>query len=78
MQGNVPARAASKPFYTSKTIIVNALTVAAMVLAFLIETQTVNGLPFSLDARWLVVILGIVNIILRSATSQPVSRSKHE
>lgn len=70
--------ATPKVWYESRTLWVNGLTVVAMILAFLVETQTANGLPFSLDARWLVLGLGIVNIVLRSVTSQPVSRSKSE
>lgn len=66
----------TKPFWESRTLWVNGLTVIAMILAFLIDAQSANGLPFDLDARWIALALGIVNIILRSVTSQPVSRSR--
>lgn len=68
----------TKVWYTSRTIWINALTVAAMVLAFLVDTQTAGGLPFSLDPRWVTLALGVVNIVLRSVTNQGVTRSKHE
>lgn len=63
-----------KPFWQSKTMWINGLTVVAMILAFVVDTQMAGGLPFELDSAWLVLILGIVNILLRFVTNQPISR----
>ena len=63
-----------KPFWQSKTMWINGLTVLAMILAFVVDTQMAGGLPFELDSAWLVLILGIVNILLRFVTNQPISR----
>lgn len=65
-----------KLWYESKTLWINALTVIASILAFIVDTQTAGGLPFEIDPRWVVIALGVVNIILRSVTNQPVTRSK--
>lgn len=63
----------TKPFWQSKTMWVNGLTIAAMILAFVVDTQTAGGLPLDIDARWLVLTLGVVNIVLRSVTSKGVT-----
>lgn len=65
-----------KVWYESKTFWINLLTVAAMILSFVIDTHAAGGLPMDLDPRWVALGLGIVNIILRAVTNQPVSRSK--
>ena len=65
-----------KIWYTSKMLWINILTVAAMILSFVVDTSMAGGLPLDLDPRWIALALGIINIILRSVTSQPVSRSK--
>ena len=64
-----------KPWWESKTMWINGLTVAAAILAFVVDTQTAGGLPFDLDPRWVALGLGVVNILLRMTTSQPVSGS---
>lgn len=66
----------AKPWYTSKTIWYNVLTIALAVIGFLMVTQSTSGLPFDLDPKWLVIASGIINIILRSVTNAPVTRSK--
>lgn len=67
-----------KVWYESRTIWINTLTVAAMILSFVVDTQMADGLPFDVDPRWVVLALGVVNILLRSVTNQGVSRSKPE
>lgn len=67
-----------KVWYESRTIWINTLTVAAMILSFVVDTQMAGGLPFDVDPRWVVLALGVINILLRSVTNQGVSRSKPE
>lgn len=62
-----------KVWYTSKTIWFNALTVALAIIGFLMVTQSTSGLPFDLDPKWLVIASGIINIVLRVITSQPLT-----
>lgn len=70
-----PVVVTPKIWYASKTMWFNGLTVAAMILSFVIDTSMDGGLPFSLDPRWISLALGVVNILLRAVTSQPVTRS---
>lgn len=65
-----------KVWYESKTLWINILTVAAMILSFVVDTHAAGGLPLDLDPRWVALALGVINIVLRSVTNQPVSRSK--
>lgn len=61
-----------KPWYASKTIIVNGLTIAAALIMFLISSMNAGELPFALDAKWTAFILGIINFALRWLTVAPV------
>ncbi len=61
-----------KPWYESKMIWVNAITMAAALLMFLNTAQTAGELPFNLDSRWVIFILGLLNFILRWITVAPV------
>lgn len=65
-----------KVWYESKTLWINGLTVLAMILSFVIDAQMTGGLPLDLDPRWISLALGVVNILLRSVTNQPVTRSR--
>ncbi len=59
----------AKPWYESKTIWANVLSIA---IAILILVADVPGL--SPESRtWLTVILGIANILLRFVTDQPIA-----
>lgn len=71
-----PTPVEAKPFWESKTMWINVLTVVAMILSFVIDTHMAGGLPLDLDPRWIALALGIVNIVLRSVTNQPITRSK--
>lgn len=62
-----------KPWWQSKTIIVNGLVVLAAALMALIDAQTAGTLPFVLDAKWTAFVLGVVNFGLRFLTNQPVT-----
>lgn len=68
----------AKVWYESKTLWINILTVAAMILSFVVDTSMAGGLPLDLDPRWIALALGIINIVLRSVTNQPVTRSKSD
>lgn len=66
----------TKPWYMSKTIWWNVGTIVLAILGFLMVTQASGGLPFDIDGRWLVLISGIINIILRFVSPGPVTVSK--
>lgn len=55
----------SKLWYTSKTLWVNVLSVVGIVLA--------NTVGIEISDEMAVTILGVVNMILRLITKQPVS-----
>lgn len=71
-----PVVVTPKPWYESKTVWVNALTMAAALLMFLTASQEAGQLPFSLDSRWVIFILGLINFALRFMTNAPVTASK--
>ena len=58
---------ATKSIFTSKTAIVNTLTTIVAILSFLDPTL------IGVDARYLLMASGIVNIILRAVTTGGVS-----
>lgn len=58
----------AKPWYRSKTMWANGLAAAAMILA---ESQSWTFLPDGWEG-YSVAALGVVNILLRSVTRQPV------
>lgn len=65
-----------KVWYTSKVLWFNALTLILAVIGFLMVTQSAGGLPFEVDPRWLIIISGVGNIILRFLTNAPVTGGK--
>lgn len=69
---DTPVAVTPKPWYTSKVLWVNGLTIAAALVLWLIDTQTAGELPFVLDAKWLAFILGALNFGLRLVTKEPV------
>lgn len=54
----------TKPFYLSKTLWVNALAIAGMIL------QSKMGFAISPESQ--IAILGVINLILRAVTKAPV------
>lgn len=62
-----------KPWWESKVIIINGLTILAALLVWLIDSQTAGTLPFELDAKWVAFILGAINFALRWVTTKPVT-----
>lgn len=66
----------TKVWYTSKTVWWNVGTIVLAILGFLMVTQASGGLPFEIDGRWLVIVSGIINIILRFVSNDPLTRSK--
>jgi hypothetical protein len=65
-----------KPFWQSRTVWFNALTIALAIIGFLMVTQSTSGLPLDLDPKWLVIASGIINILLRFLTNAPLAGSK--
>jgi hypothetical protein len=63
----------TKIWYQSKVFWINILTVAAMILSFVLDTQMAGGLPWDLDPRFIALALGVVNIVLRSVTNQAMT-----
>jgi hypothetical protein len=61
-----------KPWYESKTVVINAIIVLLAVLGYVLEGITAGALPFSLDPEVVAFSMGIINVILRFTTSQPV------
>lgn len=61
-----------KKWYVSKTIWINVITMAAALLMFLNTAQAAGELPFNLDSRWVIFILGLLNFGLRWITTAPV------
>lgn len=67
-----PVLVMPKPWYQSKTIWANGLTMAAALLMFLNTAQAAGELPFNLDSRWVIFALGLLNFGLRWITTAPV------
>lgn len=66
----------TKPFWESRTVWFNALTMVAALLVLLMEMSAAGTLPFSVDARWIVLGQAIINLVLRFVSNQPLTRSK--
>ena len=58
-----------KPFWQSKTFWLNVIAISILIADYLFTNQII-------PAEWGVLILGILNIINRFFTSQPVTTSK--
>lgn len=61
----------NKPWWKSKTIIVNSLTALAAALTFLVSPDA------KIDAGTVGImgtVLGVINVLLRLVTNQPVGR----
>jgi hypothetical protein len=65
-----------KVWYQSKTILVNAAVIAAVVAEFLLDQQQLGLLPFTLDPAWITFALGIINIVLRFVSDRPLTRPR--
>lgn len=58
----------SKPWYASKTVIINLLASAGLLTTdTLVENINVENI-------WVVISLAVINIILRFVTTKPLSR----
>lgn len=75
----------SKPWWESKTMRFNALVGTLSLLGalamFLLDSQRAGLLPFEIDVRWLLLAVGLINVIniwLRAQTNQPITRNKAE
>jgi hypothetical protein len=59
--------AATKPIWQSKTFWLNVLVIAAAILAITDPTL------IPIDPKWLVWMTGVLNILVRFLTNEPVS-----
>jgi len=78
-----PVEVTPKFWWESKTMrfntVVGALSLFGAIALFLLDSQRAGLLPFEIDARWLLLAVGLINVVniwLRSVTNQPVTRSK--
>lgn len=60
-----------KPWYQSKTLLLNAL--AFLIAAVGLVTDTFTLTPDA--AKWAVLLVGLLNLLLRFVTSQPIEGS---
>lgn len=63
-----------KAWYKSKTVWVNALTLAGGACAYLVDAQIIKDNPSIGDA--LVIALAVANLLLRFMSAQPVTMKK--
>lgn len=61
-----------KPWYTSKTVWFNVLTMISVVLVFVIQQQDAGLLPFYIDPKWIVFGQGGINLVLRFVSGTPI------
>lgn len=66
--------AESKQWYKSKTVWVNALTLAGGCCAYLVDAQIVKDYPAIGDS--LVIVLAVANLLLRFMSAAPVTIKK--
>ena len=62
----------AKPWWRSKTIWANILPVVLAILALMADDQLIAKHPQAVSA--VLLAIGMVNIVLRSITNQPISR----
>ena len=63
----------TKPWWKSKTIWVQLLPMAVAVLALLADSELITN-PQAVAG--LLLAIGVINIVLRSITGQPLTRGK--
>lgn len=63
-----------KPWWQSKTLWINGLTILAALIAMLIDMQAAGDLPFDLDGEWVAFVLAMVNFVMRWMTGQPLRK----
>lgn len=59
-----------KPWWQSKTIWVNALTLAVLIIGVLV---TQDGVIPESWLKWLAAVSAVVNVVLRFITEQPIT-----
>ncbi len=75
MNTRSPQMVIPKPWWESKMIWFNALTILGVILVFIAQQQDAGLLPFAVDAKWIVFLQGTINLALRFMTKTPVSGS---
>ncbi len=63
----------AKPWWRSRTIVANVLTVVAFALGLILEQANVLSIQGAI-AVWLGILLGLVNFILRMHTTAPIGQ----
>lgn len=63
-----------KPIYQSKTILVNALLLLAAVLTAILDHELIAANPRI--AAWVTAGIGVVNVVLRLVTWEPITFGK--
>lgn len=66
----------TKPWWESKTLWFNGLTMAAALLVLIMEMSTAGTLPFPIDARWIVFAQALINFTLRFISNSPLTGGK--
>lgn len=73
---NDPVVVTPKPWWESKTVWFNGLTMLVVFLALIMQMSDAGTLPFPVDPKWIVFLQAIINLILRFVTNAPVTASK--
>lgn len=62
-----------KPWWQSKTILINGVVLLISLVAWISESQGAGILPFNVSPEAIATTLTALNLILRFATSQPIT-----
>ncbi len=65
---------AAKPWWKSRTIWAQLLPIMVAILALLADDQLLTNHPQAVAG--LLLAIGVINIVLRSLTGQPITRGK--
>jgi hypothetical protein len=61
-----------KPWYTSKTLILNGLVFLIAFVGWLYEASSAGTLPFRIDGEHVALVLTVLNFMLRYTTTEPI------
>lgn len=80
MSEHKPVLVTPKPFWESRTVWVNTILMLAGLLAYVLRGIQMGEIssPFEVDAVTLSFWIGVLNLILRSLTTQPVTRGRED
>lgn len=71
---NAPLMTVAKPWWKSRTIVLNVMSLAVLIVGVLVENATLLRLP---DAwvNYLTVLVAILNVVNRFTVVQPIDNS---